>query len=104
MNLFLLLGSIIALSALIFIIVGSKLESKYKNDDIRIIIIFSAIYGIIMGLFGILTTLYVGDKISYMVSSITAIKMGYSFIIGTIISFGYSFIMTLVGYKLNRFN
>ena len=57
-----------------------------------------------MGLFGILTTLYVGDKISYMVSSITAIKMGYSFIIGTIISFGYSFIMTLVGYKLNRFN
>ena len=104
MNLFLLLGSIIALSALIFIIVGSKLESKYKNYDIRIIIIFSAIYGIIMGLFGILTTLYVGDKISYMVSSITAIKMGYSFIIGTIISFGYSFIMTLVGYKLNRFN
>ena len=35
----LLLGALIALSALIFIIVGCKLESKYKSKDIKPVVI-----------------------------------------------------------------
>ena len=100
----LLLGALIALSALIFIIVGCKLESKYKSKDIKPVVIFSASYAAIMGAIGLLTTLYIGDNAASMLSSISAIQMGFNFIMGIIMSFVYSFVMTLVGYKLNIFN
>ena len=100
----LLLGALIALSALIFIIVGCKLESKYKSKDIKPVVIFSASYAAIMGAIGLLTTLYIGDNAASMLSSISAMQMGFNFIMGIIMSFVYSFVMTLVGYKLNIFN
>ncbi len=104
LDLILLLGSLIALSSLIFIIVGSKLESKYKSKDIRPVVIFSGFYAMIMGVVGLLTIIYVGDNAASMLSSLSAMQMGFNFVIGMIISFVYSLIMTLIGYKLNIFN
>ena len=95
---------VIVVSALIFIIVGCKLESKYKSKDIKPVVIFSASYAAIMGAIGLLTTLYIGDNAASMLSSISAMQMGFNFIMGIIMSFVYSFVMTLVGYKLNIFN
>ena len=104
LDLILLLGSLIALSSLIFIIVGCKLESKYKSKDIKPVIIFSGFYAVIMGVIGLLTTIYVGDNAASMLNSLSAMQMGFNFVIGMIISFVYSLIMTLIGYKLNIFN
>lgn len=104
LDLILLLGSMIALSALILIIIGSKLESKYKSNNINPVIIFSGCYAIIMAAIGFLTTIYIGDNAASMLTSLNAIQMGFNFIIGMIISFIYSLIMTLIGYKLNIFN
>ena len=104
LDLILLLGSLIALSSLIFIIVGSKLESKYKSKDIRPVVIFSGFYAMIMGVVGLLTIIYVGDNAASMLSSLSAMQMGFNFVIGMIISFVYSLVMTLIGYKLNIFN
>lgn len=100
----LFLGAMIALSALIFIIVGCKLESRYKNKNINPVIIFSGCYAMIMSIIGILTTIYIGNNAASMLSSLSAVQMGFNFIIGIIISFIYSFVMTLIGYKLNIFN
>ena len=104
MDLALILGSIIALSALIFIIIGSKLESKYKNSNIKPIVIFSGLYAIIIGIIGFMTIIYINNNAVYILNSLSAIKMGFNCIIGIIISFIYSLTMTLVGYKLNTFN
>ena len=104
LDLILLLGAIIALSALIFIIIGSKIESKYKSKDINPIIIFSGCYAAIMAVIGLLTTIYIGDNVASMLTSLNSIQMGFNFIIGMIVSFIYSLIMTLIGYKLNIFN
>lgn len=104
LDVILLLGSLIALSALIFIIVGCKLESKYKTKDIKPVIMFSICYSILMGIIGLLTTLYIGDNAASMLTSISAMQMGFNFFIGIVISFVYSFATTLIGYKLNIFN
>ena len=94
----------IALSALIFIIIGSKLESKYKNENLKPVIIFSGLYAIIIGVIGFMTTIYIGDNAASILTSLNAMQMGFNFIIGMIISFIYSLTMTLIGYKLNIFN
>ncbi len=104
LDLILLLGAMIALSALIFIIIGSKLESKYKSKNIKPVITFSVCYAVIMGLIGILTTIYIGDNVASMLTYLSAMQIGFSLIIGMIISFIYSLIMTFIGYKLNIFN
>lgn len=104
LDLILLLGAMMALSALIFIIVGCKIESKYKDKSIKPVIIFSACYAVIMSIIGFLTTIYIGNNAASMLSYLSAIQMGFNFIIGLIISFIYSLIMTLIGYKLNIFN
>ena len=104
LDLILLLGAMMALSALIFIIVGSKIESKYKSKNIKPVIIFSGFYAVIMAIIGFLTTIYIGNNAASMLSSLSAMQMGFNFIIGWIASFIYSFIMTLIGYKLNIFN
>lgn len=103
-DLILLLGSLIALSSLIFIIVGCKLDSKYKGKDIKPVIIFSGCYAVIMGVIGLVSTIYIGDNAASMLSSLSSMQMGFNFIIGMVISFVYSLIMTLIGYKLNIFN
>lgn len=104
LDLILLLGAMIALSALIFIIIGSKLESKYKSENLKPVIIFSGLYAIIIGLIGFMTTIYIGDNAASILTSLNAMQMGFNFIIGMIISFIYSLTMTLIGYKLNIFN
>ena len=104
LDLILLLGAMMALSALIFIIVGCKIESKYKSKNIKPVIIFSGFYAVIMAIIGFLTTIYIGNNAASMLSSLSAMQMGFNFIIGLIASFIYSFIMTLIGYKLNIFN
>ena len=104
LDLILLLVSLIALSSLVFIIIGCKLESKYKSKDIKPVIIFSGFYAVIMGVIGLLTTIYVGDNAASMLNSLSAMQMGFNFVIAMIISFVYSLIMTLIGYKLNIFN
>lgn len=104
LDLMLLLGAMIALSALIFIIVGCKLESKYKSKNIKPVIIFSGCYAVIIAVIGSLTTIYIGDNVASMLTSLSAIQMGFNFITGMIISFIYSLIITLTGYKLNIFN
>ncbi|WP_455540151.1 zinc ribbon domain-containing protein [Terrisporobacter sp.] len=104
LDLMLVLGSLIALSALILIVVGCKLNNKYKTNDIKPVIMFSVFYAAIMGVIGLLTVIYVGENVVSMLSSISSIQMGFNFIIGMVISFVYSLIMTLIGYKLNTFN
>lgn len=104
LDLMLLLAAMIALSALIFIIVGCKLESKYKSKNIKPVIIFSGCYAVIIAVIGSLTTIYIGDNAASMLTSLSAIQMGFNFITGMIISFIYSLIITLTGYKLNIFN
>lgn len=104
LNLILLLGAMIALSALILIVIGCKLENKYKSANINPVIIFSGCYSAIMAIIGMLTTIYVGDNAAAMLTSLNAMQVGFNFIIAMIISFIYSLIMTLVGYKLNIFN
>lgn len=105
LDLILVLGSMIALSALIFIIVGCKLESKYNvKNGIKPVIMFSSYYSIIMGGISIFTSLYIGNNVASMVTSINAIQMGFSFVLAILISFIYSFLLTLTGFKLNIFN
>ncbi|MCC3867801.1 hypothetical protein [Terrisporobacter mayombei] len=104
LDLILLLGAMMALSALIFIIVGCKIESKYKSKNIKPVIIFSGCYAVIMAIIGFLTTIYIGNNAASMLSSLSAMQMGFNFMIGFIASFIYSLIMTLIGYKLNIFN
>lgn len=58
----------------------------------------------IIAVIGVLTTIYIGDNAASMLTSLSAIQMGFNFITGMIISFIYSLIMTLIGYKLNIFN
>ena len=102
LDLMLLLGAMIALSSLIFIVVGCKLESKYKN--MKPVIIFSGCYSVIIAVIGFLTTIYIGDNAASMLTYLSPIQMGFDFITGMIISFIYSLITTLIGYKLNIFN
>lgn len=102
LNLF--LGAMIALSALIFIIIGSKIESKYKSKNINPVIIFSVCYAGIIAVIGILTTVYIGNNAASMLTSLNAVQMGFNFVTGIIISFIYSLTMSLIGYKLNIFN
>ena len=104
LDLILFLGSMIALSALIFIIIGSKIESKYKSKSINPVIIFSGCYAGIVAVIGILTTIYIGNNAASMLTSLHAVQMGFNFVTGIIISFIYSLTMTLIGYKLNIFN
>ena len=105
LDLILVLGAMIALSALIFIIVGCKLESKYNaKNGINPVIMFSGYYSIIMGLISIFTSLYIGNNVASMITSINAIQMGFSFVLSILISFIYSFLLTLTGFKLNIFN
>lgn len=106
LDLILFLGAIIALSALILIIVGCKLESKYKykRKDINPVIIFSVFYSIIMALIGMITTIYIGNNAASMLTYLSAMQMGFNFIIGMIVSFIYSLIMTSIGYRLNIFS
>ncbi|WP_434799028.1 hypothetical protein [Terrisporobacter vanillatitrophus] len=104
LDLILLLGAMMALSALIFIIIGCKIESKYKIKSIKPVIIFSGCYAVIMAIIGFLTTIYIGNNAASMLSSLSPMQMGFNFIIGLIASFIYSLIMTLIGYKLNIFN
>ena len=104
LDLILLLGAIMALSALIFIIVGCKIESKHKSKNIKPVIIFSGCYAVIMAIIGFLTTIYIGNNAASMLSYLSPMQMGFNCIIGLIASFMYSFIMTLIGYKLNIFN
>ena len=104
LDLVLILGSMIALSSLIFIIIGSKLESKYKSKNLKPVIIFSTFYAIVVGVIGFMTTIYIGDNAASILTSLNAMQMGFNFIIGMIISFIYSLTMTLIGYKLNIFN
>ena len=80
------------------------MESKYKTKDIKPVIMFSICYSILMGIIGLLTTLYIGDNAASMLTSISAMQMGFNFFIGIVISFVYSFATTLIGYKLNIFN
>ncbi|MEG0855480.1 MAG: hypothetical protein RSG52_03270 [Terrisporobacter sp.] len=100
----LILGALIAISALIFIILGCKLESKYKNQGIKPVLIFSILYAVAMGIVGLFTILYVSEDITSITSILTSINMGFNIIIGMIASFVYSFTMTLIGFKLNIFN
>lgn len=100
----LILGAFMALSILIFIIVGCKLESKYKDKGIKSVLIFSIFYAIIMGILGLLTLLYISDAASPIVSNIGSMQMGFNMIVGVITSFIYSFITTLIGFKLNISN
>lgn len=102
LNLF--LGAMIALSALIFIIIGSKIESKYKSKNINPVIIFSVCYAGIIAVIGILTTVYIGNNAASMLTSLNVVQMGFNFVTGIIISFIYSLTMSLIGYKLNIFN
>ena len=83
----------------------SKLSHKLlERIDIKPIIIFSGCYAAIMGVIGLVSTIYIGDNAASMLSSLSSMQMGFNFIIGMVISFVYSLIMTLIGYKLNIFN
>lgn len=104
LDLILVLGATIALSALIFIIVGSKLKIKYKSNNLKPVLIFSGLYSIIIGIIGFMTIIYIGENAVYILNSLSYAQMGFDFIIGTFISFIYSLTMTLIGYKLNTFN
>ena len=68
LDLMLLLGAMIALSALIFIIVGCKLESKYKSKNIKPVVIFSGCYAVIIAVIGTLTTIYIGDNAASIIN------------------------------------
>ena len=83
---------------------GIKLNNKYKTHAKKTTLIFSGFYAMIMGVVGLLTIIYVGDNAASMLSSLSAMQMGFNFVIGMIISFVYSLVMTLIGYKLNIFN
>ena len=104
LELTLILSALLALSALIFIITGCKLESKYKSKNIKPVIKFSGVYAVLMGVISILTIVYIGENASSMLSSLSSVQMGFNVIIAIIVSFIYSLIMTLIGYKLNIFN
>lgn len=104
LDLVLILVSLVALSSLILIIVGSKLDNKYKSENMNPVLIFSGCYAVIMAIIGLLTTIYIGDNVASMLTSLNAIHMGFNFIVGMIISFIYSLITTSIGYKLNIFN
>lgn len=105
LDLILMLGSILALSVLIFIIIGCKLDSKYKKDEgIKPVIIFSICYSIIMGIIAVFTSIYIGNNAAPIISSISAVQMGFNFILTVVISFIYTLLTTLIGFKLNIFN
>lgn len=91
----LILIAIICISALIFIIVGSKLKVNHSEDGIKIVRQFSISYSLIMGLIAILSTIVATGN------GIASFSMGFEFVIAIIVSYIYSFIFTLIGYKLS---
>lgn len=100
----LILGAFIAISALIFIAMGCKLESKYRKEGIKSVIVFSLFYSLFMGIVGILSIIYIGEGATSIINTLKPMQIGFNFIIGVIASFVYSFIMTFIGFKLNIFN
>ncbi|RDY24578.1 hypothetical protein CHF27_002750 [Romboutsia maritimum] len=88
--------AMVALSALILLIAGCKLKSKYKKEGIKSVLTLAISYSIFMGILSMFTTI---QLTTYSSST----YMGFSLITTLIISFIYSFIMSFVGYKLNTF-
>lgn len=103
-DLLLILCAFVAISLLVFIIVGSKLESKYKNQGIKPVLIFSICYGVAMGTLGLFSLLYVNDSATSIITILDRMEMGFNPIVSMTVSFIYSFIVTLIGFKLNIFN
>lgn len=105
LDLILMLGSILALSALVFIIVGCKLDLKYKKEEgIKPVVIFSTFYSVIMGIIAIFTSIDIGNNAASIIGSISTVQMGFNFILTIVISFIYTLLTTLIGFKLNIFN
>ena len=90
----------IALSALILLISGIKLNNKYKTHAKKTTLIFSGFYAILMGVLAVFTCVNVngGSLLGYNV------QMNMSIIFTLIISFIYSFIVTFIGFKLNNWD
>lgn len=88
----LILLAMIALSALILLLSGTKLS---KNEDNKPVLYFSLFYSIIMGLISIVTTIIINGSSS-------TIAMGSGALVAIIISFIYSYVIAGLGYKLGK--
>lgn len=93
----LILLAMVALSSLMMLVIGSKLKSKYKEDSIKPVLVFSVLYSLCMGVLGTFTSIILS-------TGTTSISMGFGAILAIIISFIYSFVVALIGYKLSQFN
>lgn len=100
----LILGAFIAISALIFIMIGCKLDEKYREEGLKPVIVFSMFYSLFMGIVGLFTMIYIGEQATTIINTLQPMHIGFNFIISIITSFVYSFVMTFVGFKLNIFN
>jgi hypothetical protein len=89
LNTKLLVIAMIFISALIFIVVGSKIKAK---DEIKY---FSISYALIMGIISLITKIIISSTQSYVI-------IGFSTLEAIIISLVYSYLTTLIGYKLSK--
>lgn len=94
------LVAFVALSALILLVSGMKLSSKYKNSTEKTVLIFSIIYALMMGVLSVFTSIDVngGSILGYNV------QMGMNLIFTLVISFLYSFIVSFIGFKLSNWD
>ena len=98
----LILYSTMAISFIILLIMGCIIKHRYKENDIKPIIIFSLFYAITMGILALFSSINVDGNISLiqMNSYKSSIYMGSNLFITITLSFLYSCLVSALGYKL----
>lgn len=102
LNTKLILYSMMAISFIILLIMGCIIKHRYKENDIKPIIIFSLFYAIYMGILASFSSINVDGNISLiqMNSYKSSIYMGSNLFITITLSFLYSCLVSALGYKL----
>lgn len=102
LNTKLILYSMMAISFIILLIMGCIIKHRYKENNIKPIIIFSLFYAIAMGILALFSSINVDGNISLiqMNSYKSSIYMGSNLFITITISFLYSCLVSALGYKL----
>ena len=96
-----ILMSIVLLISLFF--VGRILKSKYKENTLKPILIFSSIYSIVMGALIYMSKITLTGDVSMLgIYNNGNIYIGSDFTVAIIVGFVYSFVVSLIGYKSKK--
>ena len=95
----------ITISSLVILVNGCNLKRKYKSGNIKVVLMFSLFYALIMGALALFSSIFIGGNVSLldMNSYQGNIMLGLPVLTTIIRAFLYSFIVSWLGYKLYVF-